>query len=434
MTEKTMKNRLDPGLINVDRCIIISSKIGSIDVTQPMMEIMLYEDIMSPFITGKITLTDSVALGALLPLIGEELLYVEMTTPGFEGPEYTRKGLFSLYKMEARENIKLKNVGYTLCFISIEGVTDVNQKISTTFRGKISDIAEKLITGNPGLNTAKSAVVEKTSNNEIYTSNFWTPAQNLYYLTSKALNDINNPSYVFFENNEGFVFASLDALASIPPTYAFVKDSRMRSVEGKGEAAKTETQDADDEYTKVLDISVPSMYDYFERVQTGFYGGSVYNYDVETKRLNFKNLVAYDQLKKVKLNKTPLASDNLQFLPEANMMLSVIHRSLYNGSPVLAIDHHNRRSALLTQMSSMTINIRVYGKLNYSVGNVVEFTAYKDESTDKKDITDNDLDEILSGKYLVTAISHEVTRENHYCNIELCKDSVLKDFNKKPEA
>ena len=422
---KSMEKRIEPGGIEIESCFVVSPKNGMVDITALVTNVMMYEDIMSPFITGSVSVVDALSLNEILPLMGEEILYIKALTPGFDGDLYKRDLMLALYKMEKRENIKLKAVGYELCFVSMEAITDMNQRVSKTFRGRISDLAESMIKSFPGLVSEKNANVEETANNEIYTSNFWTPTQNLYYLSTKALNEINNPSYVFFENNEGFVFASLDALYAIPATYQFIRDSKMRGPE--------ETQDVMEEYRKVLDISVPVQYDYIERLQEGFYGSTIYNYDLQTKRINFKNFVAFDDLKKVRLNPHLNIGDNLQFMPEANMLLSVMHRSLYNGSPILPINHHNRRMALLKQVSSMTINIKVFGRLDYTVGSVVDFTAYKDNATGAKLPADEDTDELLTGRYLITAISHEISRENHFCHIELCKDSVLKNINKMTE-
>jgi hypothetical protein len=421
------ESRINPGVVSIDSCAIVSPKAGTIDITSMVIETMLYEDVMSPFITGSITVLDAAGLSVALPLMGEELLYLSITTPGHTGPEYTRSGAYAIYKMEARENFKTKALAYKLCFTSVETIADLNQRISMTYRGKVSDLAQRIITSHPGLDTTKQAIVEPTTNSEMHTSNFWTPTQNLYYLASRALNDINNPSYVFFENNEGFVFASLDSLSVAPITYQFIKDSSpIRNPSNPKERG----QSLDLAYKAVLDMSTPVMYDYIDRVTSGFYGSSVYHFDVETKRLNYKNFIAYDQLKKPKLNPSFLASDRLQFKPEAAMSLSIIHRNLYTGSPNVTADHHNRRMALLKQITAMTTNIRVYGKVNYSVGNVVSLLAYKDAPAVKSDTSDADVDNVISGNYLITAISHEITREAHYCNIELSKDSVLKDINK----
>lgn len=421
-----MDKRLEPGIVDIDSCLVLPPKKDPIDITGLVANITIYEDIMSPFLTGMISVLDATALGEALPLIGEELIFLEIKTPGFDGePNYIRKGIFHLYKMESRENLKLKTAGYNLCFTSIEAVTDVNARISKTYNGKISDSVQSLISSVPGLNASKNAVVEATSNNEIHTSNFWTPTQNIYYLAGRALNEINNPSYVFFENNEGFVFASIDRLFQLPEIQSFVRDSKMRDPEGP--------QNLEEEYAKVLDMSVPTMYNYFERVQEGYYGSSVYHYDLVSKRLNFKNLVAFDMLKKAKLNQAPAATNNLQFLPEAAMSLNVIHKDLYPGSPMLTIDHNNRRMALLKQVTTLTVNIRVFGRLDYSVGNTVYLTAYKDAAADKQQTADADIDEVITGKYLITALSHEITRQNHYTNLELSKDSLIKDINKAPQ-
>lgn len=378
------ERRNEPGIVDIDSCLLISPKSGSIDITALVTEISIYEDIMSPFLSGTLTIVDATGLSEVLPLIGEELVYIQVKTPGYDDQrEFVRAGMFALYKMESRENLGLKMAGYKLCFTSVEAVTDVNTRLSMTYRGKISENVEKILTGSPGLGTGKKAVVEPTINNEIHTSNFWTPTQNIYYLSGRALNGLNNPSYVFFENNEGFVFASIDTLSALPTIQQFVRDSKTRGPEGG--------QDLEEEYRKVLDMSVPVMYDYFDRVQEGYYGSSVYQYDLVTKRLNYTNLVAFDMLKKIKLNDAPAASDQLQFMPKAAMSLSVIHRDLYNNSPYLPVDHTARRLALLKQISTMTINIRVFGRLDYSVGKTVDFTAYKDARTDKSETADQDI-------------------------------------------
>lgn len=250
-----------PGSCNIHSASIINAKGEQIDVTKLIIQIDLYEDIMSPFVSGSVTLSDANSMAEALPLIGEELFVLDIETPYLTEREskFSRtKKQFFIYKMASRENATLKNVLYTLHFVSIEAFIDVNTKISQTFRGNISDIVTKLIKQSPGLGTSKEAIIERSTNNEIFTSNFWTPTQSIYYLTGRANNVINNPSFVFFENNEGFIFMSLDTLLSAQPTTSFVKSQKMR--EAKGSFSN------DEEYEKILDMSTPVMYDYFERL------------------------------------------------------------------------------------------------------------------------------------------------------------------------
>lgn len=416
------QNVTSPGSCKIHSAVIINSKGQYIDVTNQLYQVRLFEDMFSPFITGELILSDSASTAQLLPLIGEELFVLDIETPYLtdKGQPFNRMTkTFYIYKMGDRENLAQKNVVFTLYIMSVEAFIDANTKISQTFKGNIADTATRLLQRSPGLITNKNVVVEATSNNSIHTSNFWSPVQNLYYLAEQATNSIGNPSFVFFENNEGFVFMSLDTLLSAPAMHSLERSQRMREAKG--------SMSNDQEYSIVLDMSVPSQYDYLDRVQHGYYGGMVYHYDIETKRLNLKNLVAKDSLSKGQLNKYVNVGNSLQFLPDANKHTSVIHRNLYNNAPGLTIDHDIRRMALLKQIQGMSIMIQVYGRLDYSVGHVVDFTAFIDDVTDKSMTDEQIIDPVISGKYLITSMSHEITPTKHVCNIELSKDS-----NNKP--
>jgi hypothetical protein len=321
----------------------------------------------------------------------------------------------------------MKNRVYTLYMISIEGFTDMNQRISQTFRGKISDTVKKLLEGrSPGLMTKKDVGIEETSNNEIHTSNFWSPSQNIYYLCNKARNKKNNPSYLFFECGEGFIFASLDTLYDQQEYTTFVRHAKMRGME--------DVQDINEESAKVLDMSTPHHFDYIERLRNGFYGATVYNYDFFSKRLNVMNRTENDSWLKThsRLNEFPGLSDNLQFLPEAAQEFNYLNKELYDGSPDTPVEQLIKRKSLLAQLSATKTNIQVFGRLDYSVGKKIKLVVYKDSKIDEDGKTTDDklIDEELSGMYLITSLNHNITQKNHLTNMELSKDSYLKDIYK----
>jgi hypothetical protein len=427
VSESSNDQRLEPGGIKLNSAVIINHQNQAIDVSQLVIQLMLYENMFAPFITGELQISDAAALTELLPFIGEEMLVLDIETPfpGDSPPElFKRKAAFMIYKMSGRENVTQKNVTYTLHFASIEAFTDVNSKISQTFKGKISDTVRKLIKAKPGLFSKKEVAIEPTANAEIHTSNFWSPTQNIFYLTSRAVNAKNNPTYTFFENNEGFVFGSLDGLINAPKLQTFTKDQKTRQ--------GNEAQSLEEEYGKVLDMSTPDYFDYFTRVQNGFYGSSLYHYDIQSKRLNFINRTDKDNWegKHARLNPHTPYGKELQFLPEAALKTQVIHLNLFNNSPNLNVEHIPKRTALLAQVEAFKTNIRVYGRLDYTVGRVISLICYTDTAISKSDTDEKIVDEMLSGNYLITAMSHEITREAHYCNLELCKDSFIQDLSK----
>ena len=256
--------RFNPGDITINAAILLNKDGKGINIKDLIVDIQIYENIMSPFITGELTISDSVNMLEMLPMIGEEQVFLDMENPSSSTETVLRKEkLFMVYKLGGMENLKMKNRVYTLYIISIEGFTDMNQRVSQTFKGKISDTVKKLLEGKgPGLMTKKDVGIEETSNNEIHTSNFWSPSQNIYYLCNKALNKKNNPNFLFFECGEGFIFASLDTLYSQQEYTTFVRNSKTRDTQS--------TQDVAEEYAKVLDMSTPHHFDYIERLRNGF--------------------------------------------------------------------------------------------------------------------------------------------------------------------
>ena len=384
-------------------------------------------------------LIDAVALAESLPFIGEEKLLLSIRMPNGDNTSTipSREMLCHIFKVEGREDKNSKTGVYTLHFASIESFTDMNSKISMTYKGKISDTIPKLVNGQPGWLTSKPCFAEPTSNDWTHTSNYWNPTQNIYFLASRAVNKKNNQNYTFFENAEGFFFASIETMYEQEPLMFFVKDEKMRGT-GKDPQAGDRSDGLTDyaqsiieQQTAILDMSIPVHLDYIDRVNNGFYGSTTFHADIYSKRLNQYNFLAAQDLKNKTLNKQRAFNDNLsetlQVNPEAHRLLTVVQREVYPGMPILQVDHNNRRLSLLKQSTAMTINIRVYGRLDYSVGRVVELLIYSQRETLEKDTDEQIIDEYLSGKYLITAISHEINRNGYFCNIELAQDS----FNKK---
>jgi hypothetical protein len=129
------------------------------------------------------------------------------------------------------------------------------------------------------------------------------------------------------------------------------------------------------------------------------------------------------------LNKHPALSDNLQFLPEAAIEFNYMHRELYNGDNLPMVEQLIKRKALLAQISATRTNIEVFGRLDYSIGKKIKLIIYKDSPIYGETPVDKIIDEELSGFYLITALSHSISDKRHTTNMELCKDSYIKNIN-----
>lgn len=427
-----------PGGVRIVNAIIINAEGRGCNIKNLVLNIEIYEDIMSPFISGNITISDSIALGEVLPLQGEETLILELDTPGFTGedtpeavPDLNYKRVFTvhLYKIEAKENAALKNVVYQISFMSLDAVKDMNTAISKTFRGKPHEIAKQILEQPEYFGTKKELLIEPSSNNLAFTANFWTPSKCMMYLAEKSLNGMNNPNYLFFENAEGFVFASMDALYLYPPVTEIVRDQMGRSTN------KDESNDIEREYQKILDMSTKDQHDYITRARSGMYGSVLYTFDVETKKLNFKTVDGWRDFgdSRIRLNtKLPVESgpvtDNplpAPFKPEAKMFVEVSQLNTYNGSPLMSLENNMRRATLLNQSQFNKLSVQVFGRFDYTVGRTIDVVIYADKEILENDDPNDAYDKQLSGRYLIAAVNHSITNKQHLCNMELIKDSYV---------
>lgn len=413
---------VNPGDVAIIALRIYNGKGKYVDLKSIFAKLTMFEDIMSCFTSGELVITDSTSLQSLLPFIGEERLDIEYETPGHEGDQFKFAGAFHVYKIASIESVVTKSANIVLNFISIDGFVDMNTRISQTFKGEASQTVLKLLSEKQYLGTMKTPILERSTTNSIHTSNFWTPSQNIFYLAGKAYNQKTNPNYVFYENRDGFNFVSIDTLYEQPPIIEFISDEKNRDNNNQGDS----TPNTGEAYRRILDMSTRDFYDYIERIQTGMYGSAMYHYDVQTRRLRFMQRNAKYDYKANTLNEMPSINQATMFLPVSKLMTNIGHKSLYPDTVQTPFDKDMRRTALLMRANSFKTSIRVFGRANYKVGDVVDLKIYSNQEISSKTTVDQLLDPLLSGKYLISTLSHEITSESHYCNLELIRDSYSK--------
>ena len=75
------------GDVNIRRLEIVSSANYKVDVTNQLIGAEIYEDIFSPFTSLSLTIRESQDFINALPLRGEEIVNLEISTPTFDKEE-----------------------------------------------------------------------------------------------------------------------------------------------------------------------------------------------------------------------------------------------------------------------------------------------------------------------------------------------------------
>jgi hypothetical protein len=413
------------GDVSIDKVKIITAKGFYQDVGAQVINVQFYEDLFAPFITGSLILKDSLDLVNLFPFIGEEYLELEISTPTLD--KNNIKGKYYIYKMTNRELVGDKSVVYQLHFISIEAVVDLNKKTSRVFGDKISKLVEPFIKDKTfGLESNKKVVIEDTLNNTKYISNYWTPIENIMYLADTAINTNRSPSYVFFENRDGFYFISLERLYTNAVFQDFVYDKYTRDDRPGGGSIRNPEKD----YKRILEISIPTAFDYMDRIRSGMLSSRQVSYDVTKKTYSAKNYNMFQRFEQQKhLNKYPINSDRSIFRAASRIITYPKNFGNFNGfGDVTNAKSNQERLSLLKLAEANKINITVPGRCDYTVGQKIKLDLKRIEPLSKKD--GDTTDKMFSGNYIIAAINHYVDREKHECYMEIIKESSMMDMNR----
>ena len=296
MVQEGIQNQYD---VNVKKAILvgIQNSIWNNEVDliaiNAFLQISLYEDMFAPSVAGRILLRDVYDWGSALPLLGEELLLLDLETPGVDedtNPPPLKLPLFYVYNISQVESSIIPqgrqwvldfsswphivhNQHYTSHLHGLRSDHQIKENIDggeDFFMGPVSELAEKIMTSEEGLdgfnqswkhgsgqwfgwNQANSEIdhapfIEKTSNNILYKPDQGayrvlrksTEEKSFSLLTQLAENSISerNPNvanFVFYQDLDRWNFRSIDSLLG---TYEDSEDPFKG--EGKGEGKEEE--------------------------------------------------------------------------------------------------------------------------------------------------------------------------------------------------
>jgi hypothetical protein len=417
-----------PGDVNIEIATVRSANGYTQDIRGQIAQIEIFEDMFAPFTSGTIVLTDTLDLINFFPFIGEEYLLLKISTPSFNDANRIISGEFYLYKMDQRVMLNDKNQGYALHFISKEAVIDLNFKISRSFEGVCSDIAQKLVNSPDGLRSDKPLRFEQASNKIRFVSNFWSPAACLNYLAKVAVSDKSNSTYLFFENRSGFNFVTLNELFKAEVFQNFIFDNKTREYTPQG----SNNQNPDEGFKRITSLRIEKSFDYIKRTMSGLYASKMITHDFVSKKYAVKNYNLLNDFKNHEhLNEYPIASSRVPVASNAMQLHEQKHFAVYTDySDITNTKYAQQRISLMGQAEAFKLQIVVPGRTDYTVGMKVNVVTYKTQPANKQENTDDLIDKVHSGNYLIAAINHVIDKEKHECHMELIKDSMIIDLDK----
>jgi len=412
--------KVQPGSIKITECSLIKQGTGdSTNILSIVESVTIFEDLFSPFITGKLKLSDTLDFLNQDGRFGPSLLKLKIEQPELD-KSFTIDSLFVVYKISDQAATGDRAQTYTLYFASTEFLHDINSSISRKFEGSCVDIITKIATDY--LKTTKKINSDESGNKLIYVSNFWNPSKNFSYIIDHSYGADSDASFLFYENRDGFNFKSVSKLMKTEVLQKFVASDYSGIIGGAPTAnAGNVTRDMGLEYRSILGLRIDLTYDFAKDYLDGSLISKLYSNDPITKKFRWGTYSAAD---------IPSVMNPNHLYPESivkvlNPVISSMNRS-YGNFEIGEYSNYARiqkRTSILRRLQASKVEIDVYGHTAYTVGRKVHLNLNQLRQITKGDTAI--IDKVHSGNYLITAIAHHILRDGYKCTMELSKESTL---------
>ena len=424
-----------PGDFFIDGVLIVGSSGARINVTDQVRELNIYQNINTPFISGSIIIADSMGVAELLPFFGQERLLFSLKTPTRRSIDFNNYHAI-IYNVQKRFANTDKEQTFVLNWTTLDNYRNVRTKISESFDGSISDIVTKILKGKDYLATNKPINIERTKNLRQYVFPNITPFQAINLMKEEAISkDESSPCFVFFENQDGYHFRSMDSLIGQLGELNVPHKKTYKYQPSKGNS----TRDPEDGLSTIISWSVTNNNNSFLNTRHGLYSSTLYYHDIFNKNIQkFVYSYSNDRMKRNFMNQEDKNFDTM--IPSLKMdggkrldehpCKTFIHPTGSDKLHTKGTDNNaeewlqESRSRNL-EREFFDLKIETNGDTDIQCGDMINVVIPSNKPLDSAPDSSS-LDPILSGRYLVTELHHLVipTDQKHHMAMTVSKDSM----------
>ena len=409
----------------------------------------IYEDVMSPAITGDITLIDARDIRTMLPLTGMERLELKLFTPGVQNNDminYTEELTEPLYIYKVE---KVRPGGgtsrlqaYRIFFTSREAYRNNICRVTKSFKGAVEDGVHEIVRDKSYLDSRKKFFVEETATNTAMVIPNLKPFAAIRMLAKHAKSEkYENAGFLFYETTQGFHFRSIESLLAVGGhTGRPVKKKFQYKV---ADMRKDGSRDILDELERVESYSFTDTVNMLENMTSGMAGSRLISHDAFYKTITIKDYDYHNEYHKhfhTEVDKDGNRRDDNFMIPYANFDDT---RKNITEQPTMKImvksdtskrhnDYENIGSSSTLQsnisqkeqMMNGNLVLNALGDTRLHVGDLINFELpyQKPVGPDEK----QELNPYWSGRYIVLQLKHSIdmVEQKHGMVIRAAKDST----------
>ena len=440
-----------PGDFILDYFFIINHRGESINITNSVVNLNVYESIHSSHLTGDFTFVDSTNIIRANDLgFGQERVSISLRTPEFEDSVINNENSnWRVVAVLEDETLGPATRKMKMSFTTKEFVKDKQVRISKTFEDTYAEMVVSVLTDENYLNTKKDIIVEPTAN----THKFCVPDMHPYEFIntiapSCQAKDRNNVGYLFYESLDSTLhFRSYGSLTQ--PGAAEQESSELMSYT-LGKAANISDGSIKSKLGAIETFKPMTHHNDIVNFNKGFYGSKLIDFDIYKKTHKtteysyfdaFETIPHLDSTEGLPYSKTPdmggkTLSDYKDYAQFMAYHTTADATSLSYPDRTIQQSHAEDNS-----WDNNRVHIKVPGRPGINAGSMI-LIVITDMTISKGDITPT-AENLYSGKYLAENIQHSFVFgapvKAHQMSITAVRDSIEqpleyeKDINEQPQ-
>ena len=409
-----------------------------VDIRNGVMSIDYFEDIFSPTVTAKIVVYNTgdtikgkdgkiQSLYNGLPLRGGERVSIKIApnTEENAGLDYSENYQDYLYVSSITNVLtSAKKESFVLNLVSRETITNETMRVPIKFpTSSAIDVSIKKILKDY-LKIEKEIDADPTSNTYGFIGNMRKPFNIITWLASKAVSEQDNAGFFFYQTQDGYQFKSIDNLINQEP---------------KAEYEYTEVNVSDTERNNdfnILKYETNKNQDLLEKLRLGAYSSFIATFDPATNKFNLPQEAEFTLSKSVDKDKVKNLGQELKLPPiddtsertlgdiPSRVMTMVLDRGVLEKGvvrrpPVNADPMKYQAQSIMryNTLSTQQMHMQVPLNTNLRAGDTIKCMFPKVTSEDE------DVDDEMSGLYLIKELCHHFDTEKSQTSMLLLRDT-----------
>lgn len=396
-----------------------------LDITNSILSMDYYEDILSPCVTMTIEVISNNPILNSLPIRGGEKVVMDV---GTATGDFILDGDYAMYvyKVSGYVSNGVKEQ-FTLHLVSREGLTNETARCQKKYaKVPINQHVTDILRNDLRTNKFNASNIESTSNSYSFIGNQKKPFHILTWLCPKGIPSTGTSGargqqargvagFLFYETKDGFNFKSIDRMVS-----ATTSGSGSVMASYQYSSAIQENDPASN--FVIINYNMEKNIDLMKSLRVGMYANKTYFYDLYTNKLDLYTYYLKNEIR------SKLGTEDQLVIPQGfeESPSRILFRTSDRGTldPAAGSSDSGRDNVDMAKSFSrynllftQALNMIVPCNLNLRAGGVIE-TEFPKVLPKTQGI-----DEQQSGKYLIKELRHHFEPNRMVTSLKLVRDS-----------